>query len=109
MGLLKKKIYIYIYIFILFKPAHALFLKHIHTLTVHNQTSHRQVHQARTHTHRQHTATYQINNLTMQTSREGSNSTKHGRRPPEDGQTIVTETCRVLMMCFTNIFNNLEF
>jgi len=27
----------------------------------------------------------------------------------EDGQTIVTETCRVLMMCFTNIFNNLEF
>jgi len=79
------------------------------SFTVHNQTSHRQVHQARTHTHRQHTATYQINNLTMQTSREGSNSTKHGRRPPEDGQTIVTETCRVLMMCFTNIFNNLEF
>jgi len=31
------------------------------------------------------------------------------RRPPEDGQTIVTETCRVLMNCFTNIFNNLEF
>ena len=47
-----------------------------------------------THTHRQHTATYQINNLTTQTSREGSNSTKHERRPPEDGQTIVTETCR---------------
>jgi len=23
-----------------------------------------------------------------------SNSTKHGRRPPEDGQTRVTETCR---------------
>ena len=58
---------------------------------------------------RQHTATYQINNLTTQTSREGSNSTKHERRPPEDGQTIVTETCRVLVMCFTNIFNNLEF
>jgi len=38
-----------------------------------------------------------------------SNSTKHERRPPEDGQTIVTETCRVLMMCFTNIFNNLVF
>jgi len=37
------------------------------------------------------------------------NSTKHDRRPPEDGQTIVTETCRVLMMCFTNIFNNLVF
>jgi len=62
-----------------------------------------------THTHRQHTATYQINNLTAQTSREGSNSTKHERRPPEDGQTIVTETCGVLMICFTNIFNNLEF
>ena len=61
------------------------------------------------HTHRQHTATYQINNLKTQTSREGSNSTKHERRPPEDGQTIVTETCRVLMMCFTNIFNNLVF
>jgi hypothetical protein len=61
------------------------------------------------HTHRQHTATYQINNLTTQTNRGGSNSTKHERRPPEDGQTIVTETCRVLMMCFTNIFNNLEF
>jgi len=28
---------------------------------------------------------------------------------PEDGQTIVTVTCRVLMMCFTNIFNNLVF
>ena len=23
-----------------------------------------------------------------------SNSTKHGKRPPEDGQTRVTETCR---------------
>ena len=36
--------------------------------SVHNQTSHRYVHQARTH--RQHTVTYQINNLTTQTSRE---------------------------------------
>ena len=27
-----------------------------------------------------------------------SNSTKHERRPPEDGQTIVTETCRVLTL-----------
>jgi len=26
-----------------------------------------------------------------------------------DGQTIVTETCRVLIMCFTNTFNNLVF
>ena len=38
-----------------------------------------------------------------------SNRTKHERRPPEDSQTIVTKTCRVLMMCFTNIFNNLVF
>jgi len=62
-----------------------------------------------THTHKQHTATYQINNLTTQTRREGSNSTKHERRPPEDGQTIVTETCRALMMCYTNIFKNFVF
>jgi len=53
---------------------------------------------AHTHTHRQHTATYQINNLTTQTSREGSNSNKHKRRPPEDSQTVVTETCRVLTL-----------
>jgi hypothetical protein len=26
--------------------------------------------------------------------------------PPEEGQTVVTETCRVLIMCFKNIFNN---
>ena len=38
-----------------------------------------------------------------------SNSTKHERRPPEDGQTIVTETFSVLMMCFTKFFNNLMF
>jgi len=44
-----------------------------------------------------------------QTSREGIKSTEHERRPSEDGQTIVTETCRVLIMCFTKIFNNLEF
>jgi len=69
---------------------------------LHNQTFQRQVHQARTHIDNI-TATYQINNLTTQTSREGSNSTKHERRLPEDGQTVVTETCRVLMMCFTNI------
>ena len=55
---------------------------------------------------RQHTATYQMNDANKQRS---SNSTKHERWPPEDGQTIVTETCRVLMMCFTNIFNNLVF
>jgi hypothetical protein len=34
-----------------------------------------------------------------------TNSTKHGRRSPEYGQAIVTETFRVLMMCFTNILN----
>jgi len=34
-----------------------------------------------THTHIQHTATYKINNLTTQTSRGGSNSTKHERQP----------------------------
>jgi len=38
-----------------------------------------------------------------------SNSTKHGRRSPEGGQTITTETCKILMMCFTNIFKNLVF
>ena len=57
-----------------------------------------------THTHRQHTATYQINNLTTQTSRGGSNSTKHERRPHEDGQIIVTETCRVLIDVFYKHF-----
>jgi len=30
----------------------------------------------------------------------GGSSTKHERRPPEDGQTIVTETCRVLIMFY---------
>jgi hypothetical protein len=29
----------------------------------------------------------------MQEKQE-KNSTKHGKRPPEDGQTSVTETCR---------------
>jgi hypothetical protein len=35
-----------------------------------------------------------------------SSGTKHERRPPEDGQTVMTETCRVLIMRFKNIFNN---
>jgi hypothetical protein len=39
-----------------------------------------------------------------QTSREVSNSTKHERRPPEDGQTIVTEICRVLIDGFYKHF-----
>ena len=42
--------------------------------------------------------------LTTKTSREGSNSTKHERRHPEDGQTIVTETCRVLIDVFYRHF-----
>ena len=46
---------------------------------------------------------------TPPTTHPSGNSTKHERRPPEDGQTIVTETCRCLIMCFTNIFNNLVF
>ena len=58
-----------------------------------------------THTHIDNiTATHQINNLTTQTSIEVSNSTKHERRPPEDGQTIVTETCRVLIDVFYKHF-----
>jgi hypothetical protein len=67
---------------------------------VHNQTSHRQEHQARTHIDT-FTATYQINDANKQRS---SNSTKHERRPPEDGQTIVTETYRVLIDVFYKHF-----
>ena len=53
-----------------------------------------------------HIPNKQLDNTNKQ---RNSNSTKHERRSPEDGQTIVTETCRVLMMCFTTIFNNLVF
>ena len=53
--------------------------------------SHRQVHQARAHIDNI-TATYQIN------------STKHERRPHEDGQKIVTEICRVLIDVFYKHF-----
>jgi hypothetical protein len=51
-----------------------------------------------------HTATYQINNLTTQTSREvvTALSTKDG--PLEDGQTIVTETGRDLIDVFYKHF-----
>jgi len=48
-------------------------------------------------------------NLDDAKKQRNSNSTTHGRRSPEDGQTIVTETCSVLIKCFTNIFNNLVF
>jgi hypothetical protein len=34
----------------------------------------------------------------------GMSGTKHERRPPEDGQTLVTETCRVLIMWFKKTF-----
>jgi hypothetical protein len=65
---------------------------------------------ARTHTHTQttynHIPNKQLDDANKQRS---SNSTKNERRPPEDCQTIVTETCRVLPMCFTDIFNNLLF
>jgi len=40
----------------------------------------------------------------MQTSKEGSNSTKHERRPPENGQTVVTKTCMVLIDVFYKHF-----
>jgi len=53
-----------------------------------------------------HISNKQLDDANKQRS---SNSTKHGKWPPKDGQTRVTETCRVLMMCFTNIFNNLVF
>jgi len=78
-------------------------------LVVNSQPNITQTSTSGTHTHRQNKATYQVDSLTTQIGREGGSSTKHERRPPEDGQTIVTETCRILMMCFTNIFNNLEF
>jgi hypothetical protein len=37
-------------------------------------------------------------------NRRYSNGTMHERRPPEDGQTVMTETCRVLIMCFKKHF-----
>ena len=46
-----------------------------------------------------HIPNKQLDDANKQSS---SNSTKHERRTPEDGQTIVTETCRVLMMCFAD-------
>ena len=58
-----------------------------------------------THTHTQTTYSHIPNKQLDDANKQRSNnSTKHGRRPPEDGQTIVTETCGV-----TNIFNNLVF
>jgi len=62
-----------------------------------------------TYTHRQHYSHITNKQLDDANKQKSSNSTKHERRPPEDGQTIVTETCRVLMMCFTNFFKNLVF
>ena len=64
------------------------------------------IRRAHTQTTYSHIPNKQLDDANKQRS---SNGTKHEGRPPEDGQTIVTETCRVLMMCFTNIFNNLVF
>jgi hypothetical protein len=63
-------------------------------------------------THRQHTdiqETYTRQHTKNANKQRSSSSTKHKRWSPEDGQTIVNETCRVLMMCFKNIINNLVF
>jgi hypothetical protein len=38
--------------------------------------------------------------------RRCSSGTKHERQTPEDGQAVMTEICRLLIMCFKNIFNN---
>ena len=60
------------------------------------------------HAHTQTTYSHIPNKQLDANKQRSSNSTKHERRPPEDGQTIVIETCRVLI-CFANIFNNLVF
>jgi hypothetical protein len=68
-------------------PTHK-YIRHAHTLTTYSHIPNKQL---------------DVN------KQRSSKSTKHERRSPEDGQTIVTETCRVLKMCFSNIFNNLVF
>jgi hypothetical protein len=103
----RQVVYFGMWLYVVYVCACLMYLS-VGCLVVHNQTSHRQVHHSRTHIDNIQPHT-KINNLTTQTSRGGSNNTKHERRPPEDSQTIVIETCRVLMKCFTNIFNNLEF
>ena len=55
-------------------------IKRAHTETTYSHISNKQLDDANKH--------------------RSSNSTKHERRPPEDGQTIVTETCRV----FNDVF-----
>jgi hypothetical protein len=51
------------------------------------------------HTHTQTTYSYiPDKQLDEANKRRRSSGTKHKRRPPEDGQTVVTETCRVLKM-----------
>ena len=60
-----------------------------------------------THTHRQHTATYQINNLTTQTSREGSNCTKHVVSQPNIPQTSTSGTHTHRQHTATYQINNL--
>jgi hypothetical protein len=61
-----------------------------------------------THTHTQiiysHIPNKQLDDANKQ---RNSNSTKHGKRPPEDGQARLTETCRgfndVIYKLFFNI------
>ena len=60
-----------------------------------------------THTHR-HTATYQINNLT-QTSRKAVTALSTENVPLKMVKQEWPKHVGVLMMCFTNIFNNLVF
>ena len=57
-----------------------------------------------THTHRQHYSHIPNKQPDDANKQSCSNSTKHERRPPEDGQTIVTETCRVLIDVFYKHF-----
>jgi hypothetical protein len=66
----------------------------------------RYIRHAHTQTTYSHIPNKQLDDANKQRS---SNSTKNESRRPEDGQTFVTEKCRVLILCYTNIFNNLLF
>jgi hypothetical protein len=58
-----------------------------------------------THTHIQTTySNIPDKQLDEANKRKCSSGTKHERRPPEDGQTVMTETYRVLIMCFKKHF-----
>ena len=75
---------------------------HTHTHTHTLQSPHKHSHLTK-HTHTPTTYSHIPNKMT-QASREGSNINKHEGRPPEDGQTIVTEKCRVLIDVFYEHF-----